>query len=197
MLSEVELDEIKRRVCRNDDEVLELQESGEQTSEEAEIEVSVQITEDPLVTVEEDSSSQLDGHVTPEEEIVRQVIDALANINENNRPVPPKIDRVDKNSLAKEVSKVDRALSQISTKNIKETNDLILAGAFVVTKRLGLKNKSEQTPRMKQQNTISAQKRIEKEIETHRKDLSRLICMKKNKENIRAGDNLEKKVQHL
>ena len=63
----------------------------------------------------------------------------LRSLKENTRQTPPKVNRVDKKQLEAELSAINMMIGTIETTDIGETNDLILAGAFVVTKRARLK----------------------------------------------------------
>jgi hypothetical protein len=189
VLSEVELEEIQRQCGQEENET----NQNEQDLERREESQTVSGSEHEDGNEETDISET--HHASPKgDQLLEEVRNMMEYITVKERPpIPPKITRVEKKRLVEEISSVDKALCKIRTRDLKETNDLILAGALVVTRRLGVKHKEERTPRIKQQNIMSAQRRIEKEIEVNRKDLSRLKYMENSGEGIRAGNYLEKK----
>ena len=51
----------------------------------------------------------------------------------------PALRNVPKRKFLEKNTKVDKVLSKFETRSITKTNELLYAGAFVVTKRLGVK----------------------------------------------------------
>ena len=91
----------------------------------------------------------------------------MPQINEREtRCVPSKTNRV-----KQECERINRVLGTIKTQEIGETNDLILAWATVLTERLGLKRRNEESSGNKEINKDRARQRTEKEIERCRKNL--------------------------
>lgn len=60
-------------------------------------------------------------------------------MNEANRKRLPNLERVHRRKVIEEVKKVNAVLRKMSTSDITETNDLIYAGATLVTENLGVK----------------------------------------------------------
>ena len=97
--------------------------------------------------------------------------------------------------VQEEEQRVNRVLGVIETKEIGETNDLILAGAMVVTERLGLKGRNKESSGNKETNKEGARKRIEKEIEQCRKDLSRIKEIEKSRTIVTKDHYLDRKYE--
>lgn len=89
------------------------------------------------------------------------------------------------------VKKEMEVMEAIETNDTGETNYLILAGASVVTDRLGLKTtgRSERTSQSK----FAATRRIERDLAQYRKDLSRITDVERRKIRVRNGEYLQKK----
>ena len=73
--------------------------------------------------------------------------------------IPPKTNRSRKVQEKEEIAVINKVLEAIDTKDIGETNDLILAGAIVVTKRLGLNKPTKNTERVKKNQQLEKELR--------------------------------------
>lgn len=189
VLSEVELGEIRRRVTET-----RAGEREEVTSEEQTVEEVGQIG----CKIERDLSVSEGGretHLSPEETQVKEAIISwtMKIKDEETRSVPPKTNRVKQGRVREEEQRVNKVLGVIDTANIDETNDLILAGAMVVTERLGLKCPTKTRSGRAETSKTEAKKRIEKDIEQCRKDLSRIKEIEKNRIIVTKDHYLDKK----
>ena len=79
--------------------------------------------------------------------------------------VPPKTNYVKRGKVQEMEERVNRVLGTIETEEIGDTTNLILAGAMVVTERLGLKGRNKESTGNKGTNKEGAKKIIEKERE--------------------------------
>lgn len=100
--------------------------------------------------------------------------------NKEKRRVP-NLRTDNKQKLRLEVEKVNNLLEKINSPDITTTNNLIYAGAVVVTERLGVKWKQSKNPK-----EPAWKNRLEKQIKLLRKDLART-------ELLSAGKKLKKK----
>ena len=89
--------------------------------------------------------------------------------------------------------RVKRVLGTIETEEIGDTTNLILAGAMVVTERLGLKSRNRESTGNKGTNKEGAKKIIEKGRELCRKDLSRNKEIEKSRTLVTKDHYLDRK----
>ena len=188
VLSEVELGEIRRRVT----------ETGDVEQEEEVVEE--QVEEEEVNEVIEDQSANDETEVislSPDDKRLKEaVISWMTKIKESEtRCVPPKTNRVKQGRVREEEQRVNRVLGAIETEEIGETNNLILAGAMVVTERLGLKGRNKESSGNKETNQDRARKRIEKKIEQCRKDLSRIKEIEKSRTIVTKDHYLDRKYE--
>ena len=217
-LSELEMEEIQREVQRNtmtqDDEVINdnaglqeqqiapIQGNDESTFRVEENEVNqqafpqdsasipMQHIEDPSETLEESEPNFLLG--------VDDIIDSDGNVTYNRlieimreptRKRLPALRGIQRNKLIEEAMKVNEVMGRIRTCTITETNNLIYAGAFVVTERLGIKIDQKQN-----NNQPMWKRRLEGQLQTARRDLSKIKSIQEGrlvKKMVR--DSLERK----
>ena len=99
------------------------------------------------------------------------------------------INNVPKNKLLEETAKVDKVLNKFKTHSITKANELLYAGDFVVTNRLGVK--INQAARRKEP---MWKRRLQNKIKDLRKDLNQLEASKdKHISNFRHWQRLERK----
>jgi hypothetical protein len=176
VLSVLELDEIKRRVTKTGNTDQEEEVSEEQVVEEVEQMEGTVLNEHRVCVEERETSLSL------EETLIKEAVTSwMMKIKDHEtRYVPPKTNRVKQGRVREEEQRVNKVLGAIVTKDLRATNDLILAGAIVVTERLGLKY-----PKKRSGNGVTnkteAKKRVEKDIQQYRKDLSRIKEIEKNR----------------
>ena len=104
-------------------------------------------------------------------------------MQQNQRTKLPALKEVNKNTLKKEVDKMNQLLAKVKSENISVKNDSIYAAAVVTTERLGVKinkKKYEGKPRWKE--------RFEGHVKQLRKDLSRV-------EELRRGTKIKAKFE--
>ena len=73
------------------------------------------------------------------DEEVAIVMEIAEVIEKGRKDKLPALRNVPKKKLLEETSKVDKVLSKFKTHSITKTNELLYAGAFVVTNKLGVK----------------------------------------------------------
>lgn len=189
MLSEVELEEIRRRVIETrtieQEEVTRDEQSVEEVDQiGCEVERGLRVSEEGT-----------EIHLSPEETLVKKAITSwMMKITDCEiRSVPPKTNRVKQGRVKEEEQMVNKVLGTIETADIGETNDLILAGAMVVIERLGLKCPTKTKSKDTETNKTAAKNRIGRDIEQCRKDLSRIKEIEKNRIIVTKDHYLDKK----
>ena len=196
VLSEVELEEIRRRVMTG----REGNEGNETLGETGNIAESTENIEEPMSEATGLDRMRSDGventtrgnGEAPEDRILRDLILAeMENIRTNGRPCPPKVCRVDRSKLIKVSIEINRAMAQIETKDLSETNNLILAGATVCTTKLGLKTPGKAISKGLKKSP--ARRRIERDIMRFRKDLSRISELIRGQKQLKKGDYLQQR----
>ena len=123
-----------------------------------------------------------------DEEVVAIVMEIAEVIEKGRKDKLPALRNVPKKKLLEETAKVDKVLSKFKTHSITKTNELLYAGAFVVTNRLGVKI-DKVAGRKK-----PMWKRLQNKIKELRKDVSQLEASKdKGISNFRYWERLERK----
>ena len=74
-----------------------------------------------------------------DEEEVAILMEIAEVIEKGRKDKLPALSNVPKRKFLEETTKVDKVLSKFETHSITKTNELFYAGAFVITKRLGVK----------------------------------------------------------
>ena len=128
-MTELEIEELKRKVTGSDSVIVEEARSVEALPNHIGGDVRNVL---PKMGAEEQADS-LD-----EEEVA--IVMELAEVIESGRKDKlPALRNVPKKKLLEETAKVDKALSKFKTHSITKTNEMLYAGAVVVTNRLGVK----------------------------------------------------------
>ena len=124
-----------------------------------------------------------------DEEGVAIVMEIAEVIERGRKDKLPALRNVPKKKLLEETAKVDKVLSKFKTHTITKTNELLYAGAVVVTNRLAVKI-----------HKVSCRKepmweiRLQNKIKELRKDLDQLEVLKdKDISNFRHWERLERK----
>ena len=158
-LTFVEIEELKRKI--------------ESTNEE-----TISEFDDTIETHEEyveGESIQVEESVLSEEE--KLLVDRIKEImNDAERKRIPALKGISKKKILDELKKVDTVLGKMESGNVTSTNDLIYAGAAVVTERLGVKIKCKEDwkePMWK--------RRLDGQIKQLRKDLGRIDLLAEGK----------------
>ena len=132
---------------------------------------------------QEDTSPELDALSYRILEIIKQ----------KERVGLPSLKSCDRTKLKAEVGKVNEAVKRIQTRNITELNSLMYAAAYVTTDRMGMikgrKGRRTEEPFWK--------RRIKRNIETWRKDLSKIEEVRKGNMRLkqRERERLNRKYQ--
>ena len=123
------------------------------------------------------------------DEEVAIVMEIAEVIERGRKDTLPALRNVPKKKLLRETAKIDKVLSKFKTHSITKTNELFYAGAFVVTKRLGLK-----IDKVAGRKEPMWKRRLQNKIKELRKDLSQLEASKdKSISNFRHWERLERK----
>ena len=88
------------------------------------------------VLLEIRAEDQADSLDVEEVAIVMEIAEV---IEKGRKDKLPALRNVPKRKFLEETTKVDKVLSKFETHSITKTNELFYAGAFVITKRLGVK----------------------------------------------------------
>lgn len=178
--TDIEIEEMKRKIIEESGEALEVDCGLNEIQDE-----NTFTHQDPYVENEahhvphEPSETNLDSVFSMEElEIVTRIRSIM---NSKERVRIPNLRKVNKKLLNLQLEKVDTILGKIHTTNITSTNDLIYAGAVVVTERLGVKLNQKydgKEPMWK--------RRLDGQIKQLRKDLAMV-------ELLLEGKNIKKK----
>ena len=92
----------------------------------------------------------------------------LKVVNKGVRERMPALQKVNKKKLNAEVKRVNQVLEKMDTEEITNTNDLIYAGAVVVTEELGLRDRKGSHPK---------EPMWKRRLEGLRRDLSRVVAL--------------------
>ena len=124
-----------------------------------------------------------------DEEKVTIVMEIAEVIESGRQDKLPAFRNVQKKKLLEETAKVDKILGTFKTHIITKTNELLYAGAVVVTNRLGVK-----TDNVAWRKEPMWKRRLQNKIKELRKDLSQLEASKdKDISNFRYWERLERK----
>ena len=129
-LTQVELEEVKRRITAEEEMTMQESQVGEEI-------MTSEVTE-PL-SEGETMINVLQNHGRKEAstEAMEEIITILKGGNMNT---PISLKKMDRKAVNRVVSEVNEVLNDIRTDNISDTNKLISATAVYVGKKLGLKN---------------------------------------------------------
>ncbi|XP_063956544.1 uncharacterized protein LOC135154347 [Lytechinus pictus] len=178
LLTEVEREGIRRNVYEPvRDEQEEVLRPGREEQTEATAQFQTEL--DP-------TTNRLDEE---QEEIKIILLEIKEWVTQGERPTPPNLKRIPREKLLIETQKVNDVMKFISSDSIEDTNDLIYAGAVLVTERLGVR---------KQENTRKHclppwKRRLDNQIKGWRTDLSRLTEINLGKADINDFKYLEEK----
>ena len=128
-MTELEVEELERKVNGSDSIVVEEARSVEALPDHVGEDVRNVLTE---MGAEEQAD-------TLDEEEVPIVMEIAEVIERGRKDKLPDLRNVPKKKLLQETAKVDKVLSNFKTHSITKTNELFYAGAVVVTNRLGVK----------------------------------------------------------
>ena len=116
-------------------------------------------------------------------------IEIVEVIERSSKDKLPALRNVPKKKLLEETSKVDKVLSKFKTHSITKANELLYAGAVVITNRLGVK-----IDKVAGRKKSMWMRRLQNKINELRKDLSQLDTSKdKDISNFRHWERLERK----
>ena len=107
-----------------------------------------------------------------EEEVVI-VMETAEAIERGRKDKLPALRNVPKTNLLEETSKVDQVLSKFKTHSFTKTNDLLYAGAVVVTNRLGV-----EIDKVAWRKKPTWKRSLQNKIKELRKDLGQLEALK-------------------
>ena len=169
-LSELELDEIGRLIKEGEytGEVGESEEDQETDRNEQE-----EVRTDPQLDERNAQSQKLkivEGCELSPEEV--EVIKNLEEILQKERERLPSHREIDRRKLKEVTKKVDAVLEKIKTNDITTTNDLMYAGAAVVTDLVGVKRGDRQTRK-----EPWWKRRLENQVKILNKDLGRVNAL--------------------
>lgn len=181
-LSKLELEEIKNQIDRSGEDqemdVSRIDEISQQLSPTSE-QNSGFVNEEQIFVSE---SSQNDGvhlleildnvNLSEDERKVYELLERKLSVERTR--LPP-LRGVDRRKLQNAVGKVDVVLGKIRTNNITTTNDLLYAGAAVVTDMIGMRKNTKTTRK-----DPPWMKRLEQKVKELNKDLGRVNALMKN-----------------
>ena len=128
-MTELEIEELERKVTGSDSVIVEEARSVEALPDQVGEEVRNVL---PEMEAEEQADSR-------DEEEVAIVIETAEVIERGRKDKLLALRNVPKKKLLGGTAKADKVLSKFKTHSIAKTNELFYAGAFVVTNRLGVK----------------------------------------------------------
>ena len=128
-MAELEIEELERKVTGSDSVIAE--ESGS-------VEALPDHVGEDVRNVLPDMGAEEQADNLDEEEVAI-VMETAELIQRDRKDKSPVLRNVPKKKLLEETTKVDKVLSKYKTHSITKTNELLYAGAVVVTKRLGVK----------------------------------------------------------
>ena len=127
-MTELEIDELERKVTGSDSVIAAEARSGEALPDQVEDRRNVL----PEMGAEEQADSL-------DEEEVAIVMEIAEVIEKGRKDKLPALRTVPKKKLLEETAKVDKVWGKLKTHSITKTNELFYAGAFAVTNKLGVK----------------------------------------------------------
>ena len=189
LLAEVEMEEIKDSINEQgllemeDIENMNLNAGGEINDVMSSIESIVEnegneIQQDMArvsVNVERIDISRRNGQVEAMSEEQKIVLKRLREVVKSDitRKVPS-MKKVDRKRLVQEAALVNSVIDNVKTKDVTEMNRLLYGASFVVAERLGKMKESARDRQEQQRNEPWWKRRVEKNIEMWRKDLSKI-----------------------
>ena len=146
-LSEVELEEIKREL-RHDMQRGETVDDVENHPHQGEEEHTENWNDHPHEYSEKNVEDvvcrmEREGCNADQIQLTRGVLDSLKNESDP----PPNLRNIERRRLSEKVNEVNKILTLMETKDITQTNELLLAAGRVVAKRLGVKQR-ERRPKI-------------------------------------------------
>ena len=162
-MTELEIEELERKVTGSDSVVVEEARSVEALPDHVGEGMKNFL---PEMEAEEQVDSQDEGEVA----IVLEIAEV---IERGRKDKLPDLRNVPKKKLLQETAKVDKVLSKFKTHGITKTNELFYAGAVVVTNILGVK-----IDKVAWRNKPMWKRRLQNKIKELRKDLSQLEASK-------------------
>ena len=114
-------------------------------------------------------SSDTEGLTDEENEIYDRI---MRVVNGEERDRLPALRKVNRKKLKAEVNKVNQVLKKMAPEGITNTNDLIYAGAVVVTEELGVRNKKGTKPK-----EPLWKRGLTTQVKEMRRDLSRVTAL--------------------
>ncbi|XP_068738998.1 uncharacterized protein [Montipora capricornis] len=183
-LSEIELEEISRAVSLGEEN--EQNQNGMDENTQPEPEDNNNLSGHFVYNIDEVTQRmERDGCNREKINLAREIMESMKNESE----CPPNLRNVEKCRLRGKIAKVNEIIHYLETKDITETNDLLLAIGRVVARRLGVK-RNERKPKTEPW----WKKRIKLQISQLRKDLSRLERLKSGElQNITVREGLERR----
>ena len=178
-MTELEIEELERKVTGSDSVMV-----AEPRSVEA---LPNQVGEDMRNVLQEMGAEEQADSLDEEE--VAIVMEIAEVIEKGMKDKLPTLRNVPKKKLLEETAKVDKVLSKFKTHSVTKTNELLYAGAFVVTNKLGVK-----IGKVAGRKEPVWKKRLQNKIKELRKDLIQLEASKdKGISNFRHWEKLERK----
>ena len=185
LLTEMETEEIKRRVNEIKDD-----ESVQENKNTEEISTNVAVTSAPTDADTCSNITKANNVMTEEEENVKcRLLEIKSSLSTEVRQMLPNIRSVQRNKLLKETETVNTVMQYMTTDTIGETNDLIYAGAVLVSERLGIKQQKKKS----RLNEPPWKRRLDNKLKALRKDLSQLTTVANRQKQIDAYPQMEKK----
>ena len=174
-LTELEIEELERKVTGSDSVIAAEARSSDQVGEDRRNVL-------PEIGTEEQADSL-------DEEEVAIVMEIAEVIEKGRKDKLPALRNVPKKKLLEATAKVDKVLSKFKTHTITKTNELFYAGAFDVTNKLGVK-----IDKVAGRKEPMWKRRLQNKIKELRKDLSQLEASRdKGVSNSRHWERLERK----
>ena len=175
----LEIEELERKVTGSDSVI-----AAEARSSEA---LPDQLGEDRRNVLPEMGAEEQDDSLDEEE--VAIVMEIAEVIEKGRKDKLPALRNVPRKKLLGETAKVNKVLSKFKTDSITKTNKLFYPGAFVVTRKLGVK-----IDKVAGRKEPMWKRRLQNKIKELRKDLSQLEASKyKGISNFRHWERLERK----
>ena len=176
-LSDIEIEELKREV---DNEGEDCEEGSKSTYRGNEL--TTETDDEPQPTCENNMHTEMDGGDSkesmsrdieglPDEEksIYNRIMEVVNGGGGGGRDRMQEMRKVNRGKLRVEVKKVNKVLGKMASEEITTTNDLIYAGAVVVTEELGARVKKGTKPK-----EPMWKRRLSAQVKGMRRDLSRV-----------------------
>ena len=177
-MTELEIEELERKVTGSDSVIVEEARSFEALPDHVE----------DMRNVLPEMGAEEQADILNEEDVAI-VMEIAEVIQRGRKDKLPALRNVPKKKLLAEIAKADKVLSKFKTHSITKTNELFYTGAIVVTNKLGVK--IDKVPWRKEPMWKSM---LQNKIKELRKDLSQLEASKdKDISNFRHQERLERK----